>query len=565
MDKVKDIFYLIFVKHMFWTLSIVILAMGLFSWWSSTGSLADTYTTNKSKIVGTNDEVSAIANKSTDSVFNPETHAGMREKNDERRREVAHAWQEKYRKQLTEVLVWPKELSADFRRQIEKVLAGRPIEEVNPVNATGGDRLNADLREEYNNKIKSLLPDLAKMINAKWEPSEVARSQGRGGGRGQFGGGEGGGRVPMVDDGEEDNKAYAVTWNSSDQGGIVDLFDWSNEPGGRPTTMQILYSMEDYWVLKAVMQVIKNTNTDEEFGLAELPHQATIRHIDSIQIGKGVSTIEGRVERPIATTPDGEESPEAGPAPTLGGAAEGGVLGEGAALQASDDPVQGRYVAGSAGNYLPISAETLKSATTSEDPEQAYLAVAKRMPVRMKITIDQRKINKFLVECGNADLMLEVKQVRINPDLPDIKSIAGKGSGGGAPAGGNRGGPRGGGEGVGGQPTSENPWDVVVEVYGIIYIFNPPSMKRLTAGLDEEAIAKFQAAISETAPDATPDPTVTPPATTPDPSAETPPAGEAPADEAPPVEEPADEPAEEAAPPAEAKADEPVAPAPAAG
>ncbi len=326
MDKVKDIFYLLFVKHMFWTLSLVILAMGLFSWWSSTGSLAETYKTNKSKIDGTNTEVSAIANKSTDSVFNPDTHAGMREENDKRRREVARAWQEKYRKQLTEVLVWPKELSADFRRQIEKVLAGRPIEEVNPVNATGGDRLNADLREEYNGKIKSLLPDLAKMINAKWDPTAVVRSPGRGGGRSQFGG-EGGGRTPVEGDDADDNKAYAVAWNPQDQGGIVNLFDWTDAPGGRPTTMQILYSMEDYWVLKAVMQVIKNTNTDEEFGLAELPHQATIRQIHSIQIGKNVSTIEGRVERPTATAPEGEVGLEAAANPTLGGVAEGGEFG----------------------------------------------------------------------------------------------------------------------------------------------------------------------------------------------------------------------------------------------
>ncbi len=184
----------------------------------------------------------------------------------------------------------------------------------------------------------------------------------------------------------------------------------------------------------------------------------------------------------------------------------------------------------------------------------------------MKITIDQRKINKFLVECGNADLMLEVKQVRINPDQADIKSMAGKGSGGAA--GGNFGignigrGPRGrGGEGVEGQAASDNPWDVVVEVYGIIYIFNPPSMKRLTAGLDGDAIAKFQAAISETAPDAKPDPTVAPAAATPDPAADVPPADDVPADAVP----PAGEPAEEAAPPAEAKADETIAPAPAAG
>jgi hypothetical protein len=240
-------------------------------------------------------------------------------------------------------------------------------------------------------------------------------------------------------------------------------------------------------------------------------------------------------------------------------------MGEGAKLQASPDPVEGRYVAGKAGNYEPISAETLKNAATSDKVEEAYLAVAKRMPVRMRVTIDQRKINKFLVECGNADLMLEVKQVRINPNLADIKTIAGQhtGGGGAAQGGANIGAGNIGRGAQGGddrQKNSDNPWDVVVEVYGIIYIFNPPSMKRLTARLDAEEIAKFQAAISETAPDATPDPAVTPPATTTDPAEATPPTDEIPADDA-----PADVPVGDAAPPAEAKASEATTPAPAAG
>jgi hypothetical protein len=125
--------------------------------------------------------------------------------------------------------------------------------------------------------------------------------------------------------------------------------------------------------------------------------------------------------------------------------------------------------------------------------------------------MDQRKLNKFLVECGNADLMLEVKQVRVNSEAADISQLAGStGRGGvGGAFGGNVG--RGnvgrgnvgrpavgrGGEGNLDGDTGKYPWDVVVEVYGIIYIFNPPSMKRLTDTLEADEIAKFEAEVKK--------------------------------------------------------------------
>ena len=146
-----------------------------------------------------------------------------------------------------------------------------------------------------------------------------------------------------------------------------------------------------------------------------------------------------------------------------------------------NDPAEGRYVDKA---FNPLPAEILRSAAESENPDEAYLAVAKRMPVRMRVRIDQRALNRFLIECGNSDLMLEVKQVRINP--PDGSRPSARGG---------RGGPRGGmfrgGEGVGGSESGagEYPWDITAEVYGVIYIFNPPSLKRLD--LTEEQIAKY--------------------------------------------------------------------------
>jgi hypothetical protein len=154
------------------------------------------------------------------------------------------------------------------------------------------------------------------------------------------------------------------------------------------------------------------------------------------------------------------------------------------------DPAAGRYVDNA---YKPLTAEELRGSLTTTDPAKAYLAVAKRMPVRMRVRMDQRYLNRLLIECANAPLTLEVRQVRINPGTSGAASMGaygGGGAGGASPYGGSGGfgtassGASGGesasspygsgsgaGPGMGGPGTS---FDAVVEIYGIVYIYNPP-------------------------------------------------------------------------------------------
>ena len=123
------------------------------------------------------------------------------------------------------------------------------------------------------------------------------------------------------EDDEATRQEYAVVWNNGNQGQIVaDRYDWSEAADKLPTTLEILYSMEDYWVLKAVMQVIARTNTDEEFGLAELPHQAAIRQIHFIDIGGSGGEVENDVSDIFVPV----------------GAATEGVGEEGAALESHE-------------------------------------------------------------------------------------------------------------------------------------------------------------------------------------------------------------------------------------
>src|SRR5205807_8506253 len=113
------------------------------------------------------------------------------------------------------------------------------------------------------------------------------------------------------------------------------------------------------------------------------------------------------------------EGSAAGPSPagdTAGGGtpAPGGGTGDGMGgveQMLARDPALRRYVDD---KFQPLDPARLRGALKSTTPEDALLAVAKRLPVRIRVRIDQRKLNVLLAECGNARLPVEVHQVRIN-------------------------------------------------------------------------------------------------------------------------------------------------------
>src|SRR6185295_16827541 len=125
----------------------------------------------------------------------------------------------------------------------------------------------------------------------------------------------------------------------------------------------------------------------------------------------------------------------------------GGGTGDGMGQTVSLDPAMNRYVDD---KYAPLPPERLRGALKSTTPEDALLAVAKRMPVRIRVVMDQRKLNVLLAECGNSKLPVEIHQVRIN--RPAAAPAAAGGMGGGYAGGGDGGGMPGGfgGGGMGG-------------------------------------------------------------------------------------------------------------------
>lgn len=618
MDKVKAQLALV-KQHSFWGMCIGILIVCLVSWYMSTKKIYTEQQKQKADIEGVFNGLQTITT-SNPKHPNAETEKGMEAINAAKSRDVAAAWDKQYQRQA-DVLVWPASFDDEFIQQVDKL---RPIEIVPPPPTPIANDLPLTARRLYRDYIEQDIPTLAKTIGTEWRATSAGVSTGgdgygggyEGGGGaigggsiggglggplgGGLGSGSGGTGYPGTEGGLggtiiEDKSI--VTWATDNQQQLLNTHFGFVARVTPPSTLEVLYAQEDLWVLQNIMDIIRAAN---DTALAR--HEAAIKHIDFVRIGRSAIGMAGNIT-PVGAaagasgmgyggmeggmTGSGGASggmtagtvaatgTEGGSGSGSGSTGEGGTMpGVGGATAVSTDPAFGRYVDD---KYAVLDPAKLRSALTSTSKEDALLAVAKRMPVRMRFRIDQRKLNKLLAECGNSKLPVEVRQVRLNrPAAPVGGGSGGYGGGysgaygggggtssgsgaeygsggmpgmeGGSGEGGyssyggsgsnpyNSGGySPGGSSGLGGMPgmggfgaaggpspravggassTATVDYNLVdVELYGIVYIYNPVNKSQL--GMEPAA------STAASPPSTTPTPT---PASSPAPSATAPPA-----------------------------------------
>ncbi|MCH7727584.1 MAG: hypothetical protein IH991_14025 [Planctomycetes bacterium] len=151
-------------------------------------------------------------------------------------------------------------------------------------------------------------------------------------------------------------------------------------------------------------------------------------------------------------------------------------------------------------------AKDLRAAYQEKDPNKARLAVAKRMPIRMVLQMDQRKLIDLIANCGNSKLPIEIRQVRINATATSrVGQPRGNNDGIGARLLGQQpvrlGGARG---GIGRTATAaKGKFDVPIELFGVVYIYNPVAVETLQAK-ERADLAEEKAKASAVTPEATP-------------------------------------------------------------
>jgi hypothetical protein len=485
MDKVKQQLAVV-LKHGFWIGCAVSALLAIGAWYQATSTLSTQAKTQKELI---KNKASAVKTIMTDGTPHPNDASlkGMDDLNKAVALNVKDGWKKVYDLQREE-LVWPDTFDKRFHSAVDNL---RPIEIV-PFPTPQEKEINPDFQRQYRDYILEVIPKLAKTVGTEWKAVRQSSSAG-GAMSSDYSAGFGGGAssYPMggLDQyGKPIEDKSLVHWNVSNQQEIQNTHFGFAGRVDPPKTLEILYAQEDLWVLQTLTEIIASTNKGSEFY-----HESAIKDIDYIRIGRNAGGVSGQVTR-ITASVDGSGSMT----PMTSGSPASDMMsvnpmmsspmGPGATAVAVD-PAEYRYVDA---DFKPLKAAQVRSVVTSAtvSEKDAVLAVAKRMPVRMRVTMDQRKLPLFLSECANSRLPVEVKQVRINRP-PGSSASGGASSYGSSPMGAPDGGmltpfggsggmlsQYGGGSGQRGQPGPD-PNSITAELFGIIYIYNPPNDAQL--------------------------------------------------------------------------------------
>lgn len=361
------------------------------------------------------------------------------------------------------------------------------------------------------------------------------------GGFGGPGGGPGGPGGMMSSGTSQGASGYVLSEYQRMVGGV----DWLNpeifqlQPFGVPQPIQIWYMQEDLWVYDALLWVIKETNrvTDEDAKkLVETHHKSPIKQITHLLIGRNAAMAMGQLKIIEGVTGLGTSS---------------SMSSDSSSMMSSDPMSSGMDMGMGMGGGVSGSGQGANMATTGtygwniQDPEKlkTYILTNRyldkelkplgadaeppykefnRMPVIMRLIVDQRSIPEVLANCANCAMPIDVLHVRVNPskagpmELPraatsamggvsggssdsmmmDSSSVmgggggmsdpfgAGTGTGGGGGMSGGTGMESGTGYQVSGSVGVYNSEAIVVEIFGIINIYNSADQSAMAASMN---------------------------------------------------------------------------------
>jgi hypothetical protein len=453
MDQLK-VFWGYIVKYHFWILTSLVLLASLIVFSLASSSLNQQVMARHSKL---DSDFSTVSRLETSAPEHPNanTEAVLNKAIEQTKQNVVNAWATQYKQQVP-ILIWPTKIFDTNSSPLRIVESFRPIERLEPT--IPKDPMTTTDRSVYRDYLKGEFSELAKIVGAIWTA--------------ELGGGTSG---DSVDASGSIVGEPVVKWENASQAKLQkDMAEWWG-PTSVPSTLDILYTQESIWILKAILEVIKNTN-----GQVRENFQASVKEIEWIRLGKEAN--DQSLLNVVAGKPLGLDD----------------VIPTDSTFV---DPADDRYV-----DVLmkPMKGAMLREKMKSSAPDDAPYAVAKRIPIRFRVKMDQSKIPTMVSLCGNGSIMIEVKQVRVNSgdaplmvDLAPISTGEGDGEDGGSPvvsfqaSAANTGGPaaisEGGDTDSTGVMNDDAPIDSPVEVFGIVYLFNPPDKQKL--GMTDPASA----------------------------------------------------------------------------
>jgi hypothetical protein len=538
MEKMKP-FLNFLKKNWFWLSSGVMAILLVVAWFLASGALQQAQEQDTQALTGKITELENVLKTSAEGLDpsvkahpNDLSKEGMDQRLAAGRQAVVDAWKLRFEAQQP-IMVWPEEVlkSPEFVKFFARFSPPEAYEKI-PQESV------ATYLQMYTREIPKRMPEICKIIGTKWdaEAAEKAlealtRGKDEQGGRGAAGGG-----APTPSSTADLGKQGSVVlWNADNQKlWLEKLTKFEGYDGNTQkfaTAYQAFALQQDLWLLEAMFKVIKQVNGD-----ADANDLAAIREIDHIAFGREARANLAALSEVDARLADASVTDSALAAGGSAGAAGGlpsedevrkndpfsappAAGGEGGAATAFEKeppagfealgPFHGRYVNA---NNEPISVKDVHDAlklSSSGMPEQNLeLLVAKRVPVRIALKMQENRIPAFIAACANSPFGFEINQVRINRHKAGegIELNGGakvkSGGGGGGKDGSDRptvgvGGGQGGGSGLDGGNDGESSSAsstgsnapmiaerrtnliVDVEFSGIVKIYNPVNEARL--------------------------------------------------------------------------------------
>jgi hypothetical protein len=545
MDQVKQILAVLKKQH-FWVLSGVLVLAGLGTWLMASGKLADQYLQRENKLNSQRKEVQKIASEQTpnqqviDAI--KKAHKGLKD-------EVFRAWTLLYQVQKDNN-PWPRVLSQDF---VDAASALKPGENYLKVGEEFKEPKYLEEYQYFiMNHLPKLgviidvrEPKSARELRLK--PKEERRTFREKKKPDKKGGGGAGKAKADAEEPAEEEIVGKVIWDEGNQAMIYQKFDWD----AQPTTLQVLIAQEDLWVYEALLRIIRDTNEGLNSYYKVPVKQVISLEIGreaAAALGGGRSST-GSMQGMGPMYPSGGPGMPGSPGMPSGSSMAGPASGPGMPAGPGTPGTGGQ--AGTTLSPQEMAAQGLldsryvdqkgKPVTYGSEPPSPKFV--KMMPVRMVLFVDQRRLPKLLAQCANSSMPVDVTRVVLRPD--QFQAVSSGGSPGGMSSPGMAGMPGGSSSGMpGGSPSmpassppmygsrgagmpssamsspravksgssrsgeygmsasgpsmpgstapveEENPWDMEVEIQGIIYIFTPPDRSNFDTGGEGQTSAE---------------------------------------------------------------------------
>ncbi len=503
----------------FWLANGLLLLLMIGIWHLQTGSLNQAREANTSKINSQFRTAEGVSRKTpgdTPDVRvhpNGKTKDGMQAELKETVDSIIAAWRLQVERQK-QLLVFPSVIE---NQKFDEVFAQYNPPETFPVKYADIKTIDA-LLSLYRSKIKDHMINICGKNGVRtnwcWDPENYDQEPIQGGANNVE-------RASPVQEG--DVARFAVLWSVVNQNLWHDKLtvfqdrDDHNKETNDPTPLQCYMLQQDLWVLEAMFNVIAKLNGD-----STATDTSAIKQIDHIGIGREgyAQQVElHAVDARFGPETDADKKPDTGITAGRGRGRTENIAGGGTGgrnsdykLYFSEEDQTDNNNAARSGNreekgeresnlppfhnmyvdtkFEPISSEQVLAVVKGDQLSETNLEllIAKRLPVRIGLKMDERKIPDFMAACINSPFSFEIQQVRINRHTPGGETIK-LGGGISSKLGSDRN------EGrsedrfdnVAPIETRVN-YDVNVEFFGIIKIYNPvrADLIRKAAGIETE-------------------------------------------------------------------------------